>query len=116
MTAVYLDRPRGRTRYRIATDGEWCVYLDPDAYAAACEHARGCYQRAVLDGSEAISGSTLRGRARSYSAHYMRSVDALLRRLTGAGIPWRELRGPRGRRVLAIGRPTPGAYLDGERR
>lgn len=43
--------------------------------------ARGSYQRALLRGSEAWSGATLRGRAQSFGKHYKASRINLLDRL-----------------------------------
>ena len=77
-----------------------------DTFAAATELARGCYQRNLLGGSEALSGSTLRGRAAKYSGRYAASRRNLLHRLSAAGIEWHEMRGVRGRRILVLG-PMP---------
>jgi hypothetical protein len=46
--------------------------------------ARGSYQENLLRGREAWSGSTLRGTARSYGAHYWRSRKHLLERISRA--------------------------------
>lgn len=83
--------------------GGWCEVRDAAALEAAMSLARGCYQRAILGGREAISGSTLRGKAKRYGAHYARSVRGLLARLSKAGIDWSERRGPHGKRILVIG-------------
>lgn len=69
---------------------------------AALTLAKGCYQRAIILGTEALSGATLRGKAASYGAHYARSRRNLLRRLRDAGLA-REERGLHGRRILVIG-------------
>lgn len=74
-----------------------------DAYRQALALCRGHYQEAVIRGSEALSGATLRGRAASYSARYRESRQNLLYRMTRAGIPWREERGAHGKRILVIG-------------
>jgi len=81
----------------------WTEIVDPAAFAAASALARGCYQTALLEGYEALSGSTLKGKAASYGSHYAQSRKALLGRMTAAGIAWSERRGPRGRRILVIG-------------
>jgi hypothetical protein len=49
-------------------------------------HARGAYQKDLLRGEEAWSGSTLKGNARSFAARYRASADALIQRLTSDGI------------------------------
>lgn len=74
-----------------------------DAYRAALALCRGHYQEAVIRGSEALSGATLRGRARAYGARYRESRENLLSRMSAAGIPWREERGKHGKRILVIG-------------
>lgn len=77
--------------------------LDEEAFKKAMALCRGTYQENLLIGIEALSGSTLRGKARRYSAQYKRSAQSLLRRMTEAGIPWREKRGKYGKRILVIG-------------
>jgi len=81
----------------------WTEIKNEQALTQALEQARGTYQRALLLGVEALSGSTLKGKARQYGARYHRSREALLGRLTEAGIPWCERRGDHGRRILVIG-------------
>lgn len=81
----------------------WTEINDEQAHARALELARGCYQRGLLEGYESLSGSTLRGAARSYGARYAESRAALLSRMTAAGIPWHERRGARNKRILVIG-------------
>lgn len=76
---------------------------------AALTLARGSYQRAILLGHEAISGGTLKGKARRYSGVYTRSSATLLRRLDAAGIPHGERRVAHGRRVVVIGIGCPTA-------
>ena len=58
--------------------------------------ARGCWQRNVIRGSETLGGSTLRGRAKSYSGRYQASGRALLARLRAERIPHHVERGPLG--------------------
>jgi hypothetical protein len=58
--------------------------------------ARGCYQRALIQGTETLGGSTLRGRARSYTGRYEQSARSLLRRLREAGVAHHVQLGPRG--------------------
>lgn len=88
---------------RIYSIGSWSASLDVDAYRDALALARGSYQRAILQGSEALSGSTLRGTAKRYSDRYQASVRGLLRRLEDVGIDVREVRQRRGgARVLVV--------------
>lgn len=81
----------------------WTLIVDEEAYASAVELARGDYQRAILRGREALSGSTLKGRASEYAGRYRRSASTLLDRMTKAGIPWCEVTGTNNRRVLVVG-------------
>ncbi len=76
---------------------------DQHAYDLASALARGSYQRALLDGSEALSGATLTGKARHWSSAYARSRAGLLGRLRAHGVPVREARGAHGRRILVVG-------------
>lgn len=88
---------------RMYSIGSWSAALDVDAYRDALELAKGSYQVAILQGSEALSGSTLRGAAKRYSGRYQASVRGLLRRLENAGIDVREVRQRRGgARVLVV--------------
>lgn len=66
--------------------------------------ANGCYQRNILRGVEALSGSTLKGKAGRYRSRYQQSRKALFARLTKAGIHIGEMRAERGRRVLILGK------------
>lgn len=74
-----------------------------NAYQQALALCRGHYQAAVIRGDEALSGATLRGKAATYGARYRESRENLLARMSAAGIPWREERGPHGKRILVIG-------------
>ena len=74
---------------------------------------RGCYQEALLDGREAWSGATIRGRAWKYGAHYHRSRVGLVRRANAAlrHHGWSAstalvLRGGRWHRDLVLVAPT----------
>lgn len=71
--------------------------------ALAC--CRGEYQRNIVLGWENLSGSTLRGRASSYGAHYARSRRNLLRRLRSAGLHVSEMSGANNARILVV-QPT----------
>lgn len=81
----------------------YAIVTDQVAFERALLCARGCYQRNILRGVEALSGATLRGKAKSYAARYRESASNLLDRLTSAGIAWTETRGAHGKRVLVIG-------------
>jgi hypothetical protein len=85
--------------------GRWSIVRDRAAYDRAWKLARGCYQRALLAGSENLSGSTLTGVAASYGPRYADSRRNLIARIRAAGIPIGEIRGPSpGRaRILTIG-------------
>lgn len=73
------------------------------AYSAAKSQAKGSYQLDVLRGAEALSGGTLKGKAKRFSGKYLRSTAAMMRRLDAAGIPHGERRAAHGKRVLIIG-------------
>lgn len=66
--------------------------------------ARGSYQRALILGNETWSGSSLKGRARSWASKYQRSRSALLQRLTDAGVAYLIIR-ENGKIELELGRP-----------
>ena len=89
--------------------GEWVEIVDYAAYFDALRLARGSYQRNILRGFESLSGSTLRGKAVSYSGRYRRSSAALLERVAHEGIPWHERIGDHGRRILVLGAWAPGS-------
>lgn len=81
------------------------IALDDKAHDAALALARGTYQRDVLLGYEAMSGSTLKGKAARYGGRYEASRDALMERLSEAGISTQivTMRTPGRRKVLVIG-------------
>lgn len=97
-----IETTEGRLAAALAEPGVYAVHLDEASLREALALCRGPYQRALVLGHHALSGATLRGRAASYARVYARSRDALLSRLYAAGVG-REVRGPRGRRVLVIG-------------
>lgn len=80
----------------------YSIIKDETKLEAALRLARGCYQRALIHGSEALSGATLRGKAASYGKHYKRSALNLMRRLETFGLA-REQVGEHGKRFLVIG-------------
>ena len=73
------------------------------ARKVALDLCRGCYQRNLVMGIEALSGSTLRGKAASYSSRYRTSRANLLARIRGAGVPVREILGKHRKRILVLG-------------
>jgi hypothetical protein len=81
----------------------WTVVKDEKELDRAMALARGSYQRDLLNGHENLSGSSLRGNAKLYGAQYRRSRNALLSRMTEAGIDWDEIVGDHNRRILVIG-------------
>lgn len=81
---------------------DWALATD-EAYEAAAKLAKGGYQLDFLGGYQAMSGGTLKGRAKSYGARYADSRRNLLDRLDAADIPWGEAIGANGRRVLVLG-------------
>ena len=58
--------------------------------------AKGSFQRGLIEGTETLGGSTLRGEAKRHQMGYIASGRALCARLTAAGIPWHAELGPRG--------------------
>lgn len=77
--------------------------LCEDAYRKALDLCKGQYQENLVRGIEALSGATLKGRAKQFWARYRASRENLLARMSEAGIPWREERDPHGKRILVIG-------------
>jgi len=81
----------------------YSVVNDQSVYTQCVALARGCYQRAILSGSEAISGATLRGTAKSYSGRYKESARNLIARCNRAGLPVSVETMAHGKRVVVIG-------------
>lgn len=79
------------------------LILNDAALEMALKCARGCYQRNVLRGIEALSGSTLKGKAARYKGRYMGSIRNLLDRCRAMGVEVGEVRGSKGKRILTIG-------------
>lgn len=77
-----------------------------DVVDAALKHCRGAYQRNIVLGVEALSGSTLKGRAATYHGRYMESQSRLLARLKSAGILVAERRERPNRRILVLRWPS----------
>lgn len=79
---------------------------ESDYRQAALKLARGDYQRALIYGSETWSGSSLKGKAREYGAHYARSRRNLIERLMDNDIAF-LVKGARGKLELYFGEPAP---------
>lgn len=79
------------------------IILDPVAHSRAAGLAIGTYQLAILNGSRCISGADLKGKAKKYGGHYARSRGALFARMSAADIPFQEVTGAHGKRILVIG-------------
>lgn len=80
------------------------VWTEKD-YERAIQAAAGRYQAALINGQEAWSGATLRGKAKEYGSRYKMSRNSLLSRLRQAGVQAAIVRGPRGKLILVIGGP-----------
>lgn len=83
--------------------GKWVEVKDERALAGALALCKGQYQQNLVLGFEALSGSTLRGKAKEYGGKYEASRRHLLKRLQSAGIPVSEREGTHGKRILVIG-------------
>lgn len=69
----------------------------------ALTHARGNYQRAIINGYHTLSGSSLRGAAKSYSGRYKISIAHLIERLdSDEHLEISERVGPHGKRILEL--------------
>lgn len=78
--------------------------VEAGAFEIAISHARGCYQRALIGGSEAWSGATLQGKAATYASHYERSRRGLMSRLRAdRRLVVEEYRGAHNKRLVSIG-------------
>ncbi len=87
------DKMKIETKYAIVTE---------TAFDRAMQIARGCYQRSLVMGREALSGATLKGKAKKYGAHYARSRDNFLARLRAAKVSVSEQIADHNRRVLVL--------------
>ncbi len=67
-----------------------------NAQEQALKLARGSYQRNLILGHETLGGSTLRGKAKTYSGRYNQSARNLIARLKANGIDYKINLGPRG--------------------
>jgi hypothetical protein len=84
----------------------YTIHNDESAVNLALQLCKGDYQRDLILGSESLSGATLKGKAKQFSGKYKQSRDAILNRMTNAGIPWREITGPHSKRILVIGKES----------
>lgn len=83
--------------------GKFTRVVDLDMYERALKLCRGEYQRNIIRGNEAVSGSTLKGAAKKYWGSYRESVESLLKRCEKAGIVFTFETAAHGRKVLVIG-------------
>jgi hypothetical protein len=68
----------------------------------ALRHCKGCYQRDIVLGYQALSGSTLKGKAKKWGGKYYRSRLNLIFRLRANGFNVWERTGLHNRRILVI--------------
>ena len=64
----------------------WTIAECQGCLAKALKLAKGTYQEDLLKGFEALSGSTLKGKAGQYVGSYAKCRSALIKRLHDAGI------------------------------
>lgn len=67
------------------SEATWIDFEEGAECSECLEFARGCYQRALLLGWEAWSGSTLKGKAKAFGGRYAASREGLVERLERAG-------------------------------
>ena len=84
----------------------WTVFCSDIDRKTALSLARGSYQKSLLLGNEAWSGSTLQGKAKEWAGAYGRSRDSLLARLRRAGLELKFETINR-RKVLFVGQNRP---------
>ena len=86
-------------------------------YEAALKCALGDYQKSILEGYEAWSGSTLHGNAKKYSGQYHAGLANLMKRMRRAGVVF-SIETIDRRRVLCIGevnpKPVPMPFVEPE--
>lgn len=92
--------------------GDWTRVTDPAALDKALTLAKGRYQRNILLGAEAWSGSTLTGKARKYGGRYAVSRASLAVALHQAGVPHGFETGKNGKIILVIGEWVPEESMD----
>lgn len=99
-------RQQGRKAGPLVLGHGWVEVWSKAAWHRALALARGRYQDGLLRGYEAYSGRTRRGEGGDWGSQRRKSRDALLERMTRAGIPWsiREDEDTK-RKILVIGEP-----------
>lgn len=75
-----------------------------DYYNESLKLCKGCYQRNLIYGSETWSGSSLKGKANKYGAHYAKSRRRLIERLMDHDLAFLVV-GERGKIELRFGEP-----------
>ena len=85
------------------TTTETTTLTPEQTLAAALKLARGSHQRAILTGRAMLSGSDLRGTAKSYIGKYRASANAIMARCAAAGLAVSEQIGGHNRRDVVIG-------------
>lgn len=81
----------------------YAIINDINVLEQALRLCRGSYQRDILLGRESLSGSTLKGKAKSYGGRYKASAASILRKCQLAGLPVSEEAGKHGKRLVVIG-------------
>jgi hypothetical protein len=76
--------------------------IEPQVMEEALTYAKGDYQRQIIEGKQAISGSTLKGDAKKWSMKYRKSAEAVLSRLCQNGFKVYEKIGNNNSRILVI--------------
>lgn len=104
MAALMEAKLRGTTPPRA---GQY-TYIEPDVEARAYACATSDYQRGLLDGDEAWSGATLRGKAKRWGASYEGTRIKLVERMRAAGLTVTEVATKHGKRVVLV---TAGSLL-----
>lgn len=84
----------------------WTVFCSDTDRTTALKLAKGSYQKGLLLGYEAWSGSTLKGKAKEWAGSYGRSRDSLLSRLRRAGLEL-AFETVNRRKVLVVGTNRP---------
>lgn len=82
---------------------KYAIINDQTTLDAALKLSRGCYQSAILLGREALSGATLRGKAKRYGDRYKASAKNIIRRCQANGLKVREEIGSHNKRIVVIG-------------
>jgi hypothetical protein len=81
----------------------YAIINDTAVLDQALSLCRGSYQRDILLGRESLSGSTLKGKAKTYGGKYKASAASILRKCQQAGLAVREESGLRGKRLVVVG-------------